>query len=126
METVQLISLVLAVLFFIQVIFLTSRGKLQDQQAFMWLVFAASGMMVAAALPLLNRWAALLGISYMPSLIFLLTFFVVISLLIYHTIIISKQQEKLKTLAQEFAYLKKELAEVKQHYAEKEKKDVTR
>ena len=92
----------------------------------MWLVFAASGMMVAAALPLLNRWAALLGISYMPSLIFLLTFFVVISLLIYHTIIISKQQEKLKTLAQEFAYLKKELAEVKQHYAEKEKKDVTR
>ena len=75
---------------------------------------------------MLNELAAKLGISYMPSLIFLLAFFIVLSLLIYHTIVFSKQQDKLIRLVQEVAYLSKELQDLKDqnNSKDREAKDV--
>jgi hypothetical protein len=113
MSTVQIIAIIVALLFLLQVAFLTSKHKLHDQQAFMWMVFGIGALIVALSLPFLNELAARLGISYMPSLIFLLAFFIVLSLLIYHTIVFSRQQDKLIRLVQEVAYLSKELQDLK-------------
>lgn len=113
MSTVQLIAILAAVLFLLQVIWLTSKHRLHDQQAFMWMLFAIGALVVAFSLPFLNRLAVAIGVSYMPSLIFLLAFFVVLSLLIYHTIGFSRQQSKLIDLVQEVAYLSKEIEDLK-------------
>ena len=126
MSTVQMIAIIVALLFLLQVGFLTSKHKLHDQQAFMWMVFGIGALIIASSLPLLNELAAKLGISYMPSLIFLLAFFIVLSLLIYHTIVFSKQQDKLIRLVQEVAYLSKELQDLKDqnNSEDREAKDV--
>ncbi|MEH7886724.1 DUF2304 domain-containing protein [Bacillus sp. JJ1609] len=113
MNTVQLIAIIVAVFFLLQVIWLTSQHKLHDQQAFMWMLFAIGALFVAFGLPYLNSLAVAIGVSYMPSLIFLIGFFVVLSLLMYHTMVFSRQQSKLINLVQEVAYLSKELEDLK-------------
>jgi hypothetical protein len=113
MNTVQLIAIIVAVFFLLQVIWLTSKHKLHDQQAFMWMLFAIGSLFVAFGLPYLNDLAVAIGVSYMPSLIFLIGFFVVLSLLMYHTMVFSRQQSKLINLVQEVAYLSKELEDLK-------------
>ncbi|MFX3675273.1 MAG: DUF2304 domain-containing protein [Paenisporosarcina sp.] len=112
MGTVELITILATTLFLLQVIWLTAKNKLTDKQAFIWLIFAIGGVIVAFGLPFLNEIAAKLGISYMPSLIFMVTFFLVLSLLIYHTIIISRQEKHIKYLVQEVGYLGKEIEDI--------------
>lgn len=112
MGTVEWITILATTLFLLQVIGLTAKNKLTDKQAFIWLIFAIGGVIVAFGLPYLNEIAAKLGISYMPSLIFMVTFFLVLSLLIYHTIVISRQEKHIKYLVQEIAYLGKEIEDI--------------
>jgi hypothetical protein len=125
MNTVQLIAILAAVFFLLQVLWLTSKHRLHDQQAFMWMMFAIGALVVAFSLPFLNRLALAIGVSYMPSLIFLIAFFVVLSLLMYHTIAFSRQQSKLIDLVQEVAYLSKEIEDLKNsHFQDQE--DISR
>jgi hypothetical protein len=121
-DIVQIIVLFIAFLFFIQVLYYTKTNRLQDQQAFLWLMFAIFSLLVSMLLPFFNSIASRLGISYMPSLVFTIAFLVVLNLLIYQTINTSKQQSKIKHLTQELSFISKELEEMKQKI-EKGKKD---
>lgn len=121
MDKVQIIAIVAAVLFFLQVLYFTAKNKLQDQQAFIWLLLAIAGIIIAIFMNFFNFISEKLGIAYMPTLIFLVAFLVILNLLIYHTISISKHQEKIKILTQEIAFLTKEVNELKN----KQKKDGT-
>lgn len=112
METVEWITILATTLFLLQVIWLTAKNKLTDKQAFIWIIFAIGGVAVAFGLPFLNQMADKLGISYMPSLIFMVTFFLVLTLLLYQTIIISKHEKHIKYLVQEVAYLGKEIEDI--------------
>lgn len=120
MNQVQIIAIVAALLFLIQVIYLTSKNRLHDQQAFMWLIFALGALIVGIAMPWLNGLANALGVSYMPTLIFMTAFFIILSLLIYYTIVISRQDEKLKNLVQEVSFLSKELEDLKKEFSQGE------
>lgn len=126
MNTVQLIAILAAVFFLLQVLWLTSKHRLHDQQAFMWMMFAIGALVVAFSLPFLNRLAVAIGVSYMPSLIFLIAFFVVLSLLMYHTIAFSRQQSKLIDLVQEVAYLSKEIEDLKRNSQFQQQDNMTR
>ncbi|ASS90106.1 DUF2304 domain-containing protein [Bacillaceae bacterium ZC4] len=119
MDIVQVIALIFALLFFMQVIFFTSRNKLQDKQAFLWIVFGIISLLIALFLPSINKFAHYIGISYMPALIFMVAFLVILNLLIYQTTVISSQQEKLKNVIQELAFLKKQ---IKDYIKDKEDK----
>ncbi|QDP42238.1 DUF2304 domain-containing protein [Radiobacillus deserti] len=112
MPIVQIITIIIAVLFFIQVLYFSSKNKLQDQQAFLWVVFATLGLIVSIFLPFFNRLAAEIGISYMPSLVFTIAFLVILNLLIYQTIHASKQESKIKQLTQELSFLSKQVEEL--------------
>ena len=111
---VQTLVVVAALLFLLQVIFLTSKNKLTDQQAFIWLIFAIGGVFAAFILPWFNTFSLELGILYAPSLIIMLAFLVVLSFLVYHTTVISKQEKKMKTLIQEISFLQKEIRELQE------------
>jgi hypothetical protein len=98
-----------ASLFLIQVIYYSTRNKLRDKQAFLWFLMAVIGLFISVFLEPLNKVAAVLGVSYMPTLIFTIAFLVVLNVLIYQSITLSDHQEKIKTLVQEIAYIKHEL-----------------
>ncbi|NUK29790.1 DUF2304 domain-containing protein [Parageobacillus sp. VR-IP] len=119
MNKVQLITIMFASLFLIQVIYYSTRNKLRDKQAFLWFLLAVIGLFIAIFLEPLNKIAAVLGVSYMPTLIFTIAFLVVLNALIYQSITLSDHQEKIKTLVQEIAYIKHEL----QNDQRKEEKD---
>lgn len=119
--TVEWITILATTVFLLQVIWLTAKNKLTDKQAFVWLIFALGGVIVAFGLPFLNKMAYNLGISYMPSLIFMITFFIVLSFLVYHTIIISRQERHIKYLVQELAYLGKRLDDLQKSMENKTK-----
>lgn len=112
-DTVYLIVIASSLFFLVVVIGMTAKNKLTDQYAFMWLTFSIVGVVLAFALPYLNDFARAIGISYLPSLIFLLAFLVVLSLLIYHTHLLSKQEHRIKTLVQDVAFLQREIQEVR-------------
>jgi hypothetical protein len=109
MNKVQLITIMFASLFLIQVIYYSTRNKLRDKQAFLWFLLAVIGLFIAISLEPLNKVATALGVSYMPTLIFTIAFLVVLNVLIYQSITLSDHQEKIKTLVQEIAYMKHEL-----------------
>ncbi len=109
MNKVQLITIMFASLFLIQVIYYSTRNKLRDKQAFLWFLMAVIGLFISVFLEPLNKVASVLGVSYMPTLIFTIAFLVVLNVLIYQSITLSDHQEKIKTLVQEIAYIKHEL-----------------
>lgn len=111
MDIVQIIALFFAILFFIQVIIFTSKNKLQDKQAFLWIIFGIVAILIALFIPSINRLVHYIGISYMPAFIFMVAFLVILNLLIYQTTVITNQQEKIKNVIQELAFLKKQINE---------------
>jgi hypothetical protein len=109
--TVQLIALAAGVVLLVQVLLLTRSRRLRDRHAFLWLLLSLVALAVAGALPALDWFAAELGIGYMPTLVFLAGFYLILTILMYHTTVLSRQQDGLKTVAQEIAYLRKDLQE---------------
>lgn len=116
---VQIISILVAVLFVIQVANYTSKNKLQDQQALLWLILAFSGLVLALSLPLFDRLAGWMGISYMPSLIFMFGFLIILTVLVFQTTTITKQQTQIKKLSQELAYTSKRLEDLREELTQK-------
>jgi len=106
MSSVQWITVALAFLFLIQVISYSVRNRLRDKQAFLWFSLSIIGLLIAFGLEPLNHFAAMLGISYMPTLIFAIAFLVVLNVLMYQSIVLSQHEEKIKTLIQEIALIK--------------------
>jgi len=113
MISVQGIALLATAAFFLQVLWLTSRHKLRDRLAFFWLLIAGLGVVIALAIPVLNRVAHWLGISYMPTFVMMLAILGLLTILMYQTIVLSQQAETLKNLVQEIAFLKKEVDHLK-------------
>ena len=112
MSNVQIISILFATFFLLEVAFLIKKNKLHDKHAFLWIAFAVVGIIIASSLHQLNHLSKILGISYMPTFIFVMAFFVVLSMLIYQTSILSRQQQSIKNLVQELAYLNKEVEDL--------------
>lgn len=122
---VQGISIVVAVLFLAQVLFYTSKNKLQDQQALIWLVLSFGGLMLAVFLPLINSVSQSLGVQYMPSLIFVIAFLIILTMLVFQTTTITKQQTQIKQIAQQLAYSMKHIDEMKKELEKKDGKNVS-
>jgi hypothetical protein len=122
MNIVQWIAIAVAVAFLFQVFFFTGKHKMRDKEAFFWILIGAVGLLVALMIPFLNTFAGWIGISYMPTFVFMLAFFVTLTILIYQTTVLSSQQEKVKNLIQELAYMKKEMESMREEMERKGEK----
>ncbi|SEN84088.1 DUF2304 domain-containing protein [Paenibacillus sp. OV219] len=108
----QLVAILITLFFLGLTISFTVTHKLKDRYAFLWLITAIAGVLSAACIPLLNRFALWLGIAYMPTFVFLVTIIFILALLVRQTMSLSNQSEKMKRLTQEFAVLEKKLLEL--------------
>ena len=110
---IQAISIGVAIIFLLQIFYYTSKHRLRDRYAFLWMMIGLLGLATAIAIPLLNKLATYIGIAYMPALVFLIVIILALSLLVHTTTVLSKHQEIIKILVQEHAYMNKEIKELK-------------
>jgi hypothetical protein len=129
MDKIQIISIIASLLIFGGVINLVRRRKLKTEYSLIWLAVSITFIVFSFWRSGIDRLAELFGISYAPSVLFIILLIGIIFLLIEFSMIISKQAERIKVLVQEMALLKNEIEEKlknnEQKISEKEDKPST-
>lgn len=102
---VQIVVILGSVVLFGVVIDFIRRGLLKEKYSLLWLALCLVVAVLAIYRRLLDVIALELGVSYAPSLLFLVAFLFVLLILLHFSVVISILHEKNKSLAQEIALL---------------------
>src|SRR3972149_2927460 len=106
MQFIQIFAIIFSLGVFIGIVDLIRRGMLKEQYAILWLVSAVVLLGLSLWRELLHLIAALLGVAYPPSLLFLVAFLFLLLIVLYFSVIISSLSERNKKLSQEIAIFK--------------------
>ena len=90
-----------------------SKKRIKEEYSIIWLLTSISFVVFSFWKDGLEVIAKLLGIDYAPAALFIILFVALFLIIIQFSIIISKQSEQNKTLAQDIGLLKHELEEIK-------------
>lgn len=104
--TIQIISLVGALLFMLFIFRLIVRGQLREEYSILWIVCTLILLVFSVWRRGLEEIALALGVLYPPSLVFLAALFAIIIFLVHLSVVVSRQQRQIKILTQEIAFLK--------------------
>ena len=115
----QIILLVVALLFSIQIIKMITRYKLDLKYALLWLLMGVSFVVIAIYPGIIYKISNLLSIKTPTNALFLLGIFSILSILFSLTIALSRASNKIKDLSQELGILKHEF-EVSQKQVKRE------
>ncbi len=110
MNTVQIISILASVFLFAVVVDFVRRNLLKEKYSVLWLALSVVVIILSLWRGLLDRIAGMVGVSYAPSLLFLVAFIFVILILLHFSVVISILYDKNKVLTQELSLLKEKLA----------------
>lgn|SRR5574344_952586 len=103
--------IILAIIAVLYVFYIVRKKKFSIKESFWW-VFAALIMLILAVWPSsINHLASWLGISYPPSLLFVLCIIFLLFICFRDNKRIAEQQEKIIELAQELAIVKEKCNE---------------
>lgn len=103
---VQILAIVGSLVLFSVVIDFVRRGLLKEKYSVLWLALCVAVMALAVKREILDIVAIKLGVSYPPSLLFLVAFLFILLILLHFSVVISILHEKNKVLAQEIALLR--------------------
>jgi hypothetical protein len=117
-------SFIIIVLFFIIVMESVRRGILETRDSLIWIFTCMVLGVLSLSRDLLAYLANILGIAYAPSLLFLFGLISTIIMIFDLTRRISKLNNKVTVLTQEFALLKEEQERMKQDKNEVRKKKI--
>lgn len=88
------------IVFFIAIILLLLKNKISEKYSIVWLSAGIIILIISSEPRLLDYAANLIGISYPPSLLFLLSILVLLGLNLYFSIELSKIHQKLRVVTQ--------------------------
>ncbi|GBL18540.1 hypothetical protein LBMAG37_08420 [Anaerolineae bacterium] len=108
--TAFIFSMALALL--LLVLELVRRRLLAERYSLLWLAMALAVLLLAAARPMVDRMAALVGISYPPSALFVAGFGAVLVLMLYLSAVITKLSRQNRIAAQRIGLLDSRLREL--------------
>ena len=108
---VSIVAAVAAVILLLVILELIRSRRLQERYALLWLLTGIVILVLAAWRGALARLADLVGIAYPPSALFVLASFFVMILLLHYSTVISKLSEQNTILAQRLAILENRLRE---------------
>ena len=108
--TAFMFSMALALL--LLVLELVRRRLLAERYSLLWLAMALAVLLLAAARPMVDRMAALVGISYPPSALFVAGFGAVLVLMLYLSAVITKLSRQNRIAAQRIGLLDSRLREL--------------
>lgn len=107
--TIQIISLVSALLFLLFIFRLIVKGQLREEYSILWIICTVILIVFSIWRKGLEQISLALGVFYPPSLIFLAALFAITIFLVHLSVVVSRQQSQIKILAQEVALLRNEL-----------------
>ncbi|GAB4275432.1 MAG: hypothetical protein Kow0029_16560 [Candidatus Rifleibacteriota bacterium] len=106
LDRIQTISIICSLFFLIFIIELIRKKKLKEAYALLWLFFSVVFLFFSFWKTGLDYFAAIFGIFYPPALLFLILIVAIILILVQFSVIVSKQNDDIRKLAQELALLK--------------------
>ena len=96
-------------MFLIMIFRLIVKGRLREEYSIVWIFCTAVLVFFSVWRKGLHHVAGLLGVSYPPSLIFLVGILAIIVFLVHLSVVNSKMHTQIKNLTHEIAYLKQEM-----------------
>lgn len=103
------LAIAMNVLFLLLIIHLVRKRQLSERFALAWLVIPVILLIFSSSRNLLEKLASLAGIYYAPALMIPILFGLFILVSLYFSVKVSKAEERIKTLTQELALIKKQI-----------------
>lgn len=114
---ISILAAIAALLLLFVILELIRSRRLQERYALLWLLTGVVVFVLAVWRSLLSELADLVGISYPPSALFVLTSFFILVLLLHYSTVISKLSDENRILAQRLALLENRLQERESSHA---------
>lgn len=102
--------LFMGIVLFMVIFELVRRRKFREELSIIWLVIGAGLILSAFADRVIDPLAFRLGITYPPALVFVLIFFLLVSAMLYFSLVVSDLKSKNKELSQKIALLEYRVA----------------
>lgn len=88
---------------------LVRRRHLREEYALLWLATGVVLLLLSLSRPLLDTLAALTGIFYPPSALFLVALLFVLTILLHFSVVLTRLSQQNRELAQQLALLRHDL-----------------
>ncbi len=112
MDQIQIFAILGAALLSVLVFELVRQRRLMERYALLWLLSAATLLVLAVWRDLLEVFADVVGIAYAPSALFLVTLGFGLLLLLHFSLVISRLADQTKILAQRVGMLQEQVDEL--------------
>jgi hypothetical protein len=117
-DRVTIIGLILSVSALLFVLELVRRRRLREDYSLLWLGTALVLIALTAFRPLLDHFAALLGVvTYPPAALFVVAILFVLALLLHFSTVLTRLTRENREIAQQMAILRWELSEARKQLA---------
>lgn len=107
----QVMAVVFSVLLIGFVIEAIRRHRLNERYAILWLGAGSILMALSVHRPMLDWIALRLGVSYPPSLLFLVAFIFLLGIVLHYSLVLSSHRDSIRRLVQAVALLERTLEE---------------
>jgi len=109
---IQIISIAVSILIILFVISLIRKRKLREEYSILWIVGSLVLILFSVWRGLVDIIADLVGVAYAPAILLLTGILFGVLMFLHFTVVISKQADENKILAQEIALLKNRIDEL--------------
>lgn len=109
MTKIQIISIVFSLCFLGFIFEIIRRKMLKEAYALIWVIMGLSFLVLSCWQKGLDWISSKFGIAYSPAFLFLVMLSAVIMILIQYSIVLSRQTDKIRSMAQEIALLRERL-----------------
>ncbi len=104
------ISILVSFVFLLLIMNMVRKRQLSERFALAWMLIPVLLIVFSSNRGLLERLAALVGIYYAPAIMIPIIFGLFILVSLYFSVKVSRAEQRIKTLAQELALLKHQVA----------------
>lgn len=111
---IQIVAIVGSIAFLVLVLELVRRRRLAEEYSALWIVASLVLLLAAVRRDLIDRAAGWLGIYYGPAVLLLGLVVTVSAVLLWMSVVLSRQQSQIDHLIEETAILGAELRETKE------------
>lgn len=109
---IQIISVLVSILLILVVLSLIRQRRLREEYSILWIAGSLVLIVFSVWRNLVDIIADLVGVAYAPAILLLIGIFFGVLMFLHITVVVSKQSDENKTLAQEIALLKDRLEEL--------------
>jgi hypothetical protein len=111
---IQILSILASIVIIVFILSLIRQRRLREEYSIMWLVGSLVLILFSVWRGLLDIIADLVGVVYAPAILLLIGIFFGVVMFLHFTVVLSKQADRNKSLAQQIALLRNRIEELEQ------------